>query len=201
MGNIKLARDVIIEGCHVNPTSKKLWLEAVRLQPPDVAKSIITQTIYHIPTSDKLWLKAANLETKVEAKRMVCRKALKYITNSKKLWKTAIKLEEIEDSYVLLNQAVECCPNIKFWIKLAELEEMKGAKHMVDKTIQRAISSLRVNKVEIDRKHWFKKAMKIEKEGAVYSGQIIIKIIKEIGIKEEDKKNIWLNDIQAVSFL
>lgn len=190
-----------MEGCHANPTFESLWLEAVRLQPPNVAKNIITQAIYRIPTSVDLWLKAIDLETKVNNKRMVCQKTLKHITNSETSWEKAIQLEEIENLYVLLSQAVKCCPSIKLWIKLAELEEMKEAKHMMDETIQHIVTWWRVNEVEIDRKNWFEEAVKMEKEGAVYRGQIIIKIIITFEIIEEDRKNIWLNDIQAVSFL
>lgn len=40
-----------MKGCEVNPNSEDLWLEAARLQPPDLAKAIIAQAVRHIPTS------------------------------------------------------------------------------------------------------------------------------------------------------
>lgn len=42
MGKLQLARNLIMEGCDRNPKSEDLWLEAVRLHPPETAKSIGT---------------------------------------------------------------------------------------------------------------------------------------------------------------
>lgn len=44
---------------------------------------------------------------------------------------------------------------------------------MVEKIIDRAITSLSANGVEINREHWFKEAMEAEKSGAVHTCQVI----------------------------
>ena len=44
----QVARNLIMEGCEHNKKSEDIWLEAVRLHPPDVAKSafpVLTVTI------------------------------------------------------------------------------------------------------------------------------------------------------------
>ena len=47
-----------------------------------------------------------------------------------------------------------------------------GNTHMVEKIIDRAITSLSANGVEINREHWFKEAMEAEKSGAVHTCQV-----------------------------
>lgn len=161
-----------MKGCEVNPSSEDLWLEAARLQPPDTAKAVIAQAVRHIATSVKIWIKAANLETESKAKRRVYRKALEHIPNSVRLWRAAVELEE---------------------------PEAYGKKHMVEKIIDRAISSLSANGVEINREHWFKEAMEAEKAGAVHCCQVIIKSIIGSGVEEEDRKHTWMEDAETVN--
>lgn len=48
---------------------------------------------------------------------------------------------------------------------------------MVEKIIDRAITSLNANGVEINREHWFKEAMEAEKSGAVHTCQVRIEIL------------------------
>lgn len=48
---------------------------------------------------------------------------------------------------------------------------------MVEKIIDRAITSLSANGVEINREHWFKEAMEAEKSGAVHTCQVIFERI------------------------
>lgn len=40
VGKMQAARNLIMEGCDKNKKSEDLWLNAVRLHPPDVAKRI-----------------------------------------------------------------------------------------------------------------------------------------------------------------
>lgn len=229
VGKVQAARNLIMKGCEVNPSSEDLWLEAARLQPPDTAKAVIAQAVRHILTSVKIWIKAADLETELKAKRRVYRKALEHIPNSVRLWRAAVELEEPEDARILLSRAVECCPtSVDLWLALArletydnarkvlnkareniptdrqiwttaaKLEEANGNKHMVEKIIDRAISSLSANGVEINREHWFKEAMEAEKSGAVHCCQVIIKSIIGSGVEEEDRKHTWMEDAETV---
>lgn len=226
-GKVQMARNLIMRGCEVNPTSEDLWLEAARLQPPETAKGVIAQAARHIPTSVRIWIKAADLETENKAKRRVFRKALEHIPNSVRLWKAAVEIENPNDARILLSRAVECCnTSVELWLALArletyenarkvlnkareniptdkqiwttaaKLEEANGNIHMVEKIIDRAISSLTANGVEINRDQWIQEAMESEKSGAVRCCQAIIKSVIGSGVEEEDRKQTWMEDAE-----
>lgn len=226
-GKVQMARNLIMRGCEVNPTSEDLWLEAARLQPPETAKGVIAQAARHIPTSVRIWIKAADLETETKAKRRVFRKALEHIPNSVRLWKAAVEIENPNDAKILLSRAVECCnTSVELWLALArletyenarkvlnkaresiptdkqiwttaaKLEEANGNIHMVEKIIDRALSSLSANGVEINRDQWMQEAMESEKSGAVRCCQAILKSVIGVGVEEEDRKQTWIDDAE-----
>ncbi|KOB72749.1 Pre-mRNA-processing factor 6 [Operophtera brumata] len=145
-------------------------------------KGYLTDLQSMIPTygGDINDIKKARLLLK-SAKRRVYRKALEHIPNSVRLWKAAVELENPEDARILLSRAVECCPtSVELWLALARLETSScnnlvmilGNTHMVEKIIDRAITSLSANGVEINREHWFKEAMESEKSGGVATCQV-----------------------------
>lgn len=72
---------------------------------------------------------------------------------------------------------------------------------MVEKIVDRALTSLNVNGVEINREMWFQEAIEAEKAGAVHCCQSIIKSIIGTGVEEEDRKQTWIDDAEFVSQL
>ncbi|XP_011402481.1 PREDICTED: pre-mRNA-processing factor 6-like [Amphimedon queenslandica] len=227
-GRMQMARNIIMRGCEVCSKNEDVWVESIRLQPPENAKLVVAQAIGHIPQSVKIWLKAVELESDVPAKRRVLRKALENIPSSVRLWKEAVELEEPEDARILLGRAVECCPasvelwlalarlenydnarkvlnkareNIptdrKIWISAARLEESQNNIHMVSKIIERAISSLQSNGVEINRDQWIKEAEEANKSGSVHTAQAIIRLVIGYGIEEEDRLDQWTEDAES----
>lgn len=70
---------------------------------------------------------------------------------------------------------------------------------MVEKIIDRALTSLSTNGVEINREMWFQEAIESEKSGAVNCCQSIIRAIIGIGVEEEDRKQTWIDDADFVS--
>lgn len=65
------------------------------------------------------------------------------------------RLETYENARRVLNKARENIPTDRhIWITAAKLEEANGNTQMVDKIIDRAITSLRANGVEINREQW-----------------------------------------------
>lgn len=70
-GKVQSARNLIMNGCEVNPTSEELWLEAARLQPRDTARAVISQAARHVPTSVRIWIKAADLEQETKVKNIM----------------------------------------------------------------------------------------------------------------------------------
>lgn len=74
-----------------------------------------------------------------------------------------------------------------------------GNIHMVEKIVDRALSSLSANGVEINRENWFQEAIEAEKSGAVHCCQATIKAIIGSGVEEEDRKQTWIDDADFVS--
>ena len=98
------ARNLVMKGCEVRwhwwcclfdgkqncPTNEDVYLEAIRMHPPQQAKAIVAtvrafrcpikcyaaQAVSHIPQSVKIWLRACDLETEEKAKKRVLRKGL-----------------------------------------------------------------------------------------------------------------------------
>lgn len=227
-GKIQSARNLVMKGCEMCPKSEDVWLEAARLQPPDMARAVIAQAVQTLPLSPRLWIKAADLELELKAKKRVYRKALEQIPNSELLWKLAVELEEEEDAKILLSRAVECCPTSvdlwlalarlevyenarkvlnkarennpkdrQIWITAAKLEEANGNDTLVGKIIERAISTLQANMVDINRDFWIKDAMEAEHAGAVLTCQSIIKNIIGYGVEDEDRKHAWMEDADS----
>lgn len=227
-GKIQSARNLVMKGCEMCPKSEDVWLEAARLQPPDMARAVIAQAVQTLPHSPRIWIKAADLELELKAKKRVYRKALEQIPNSELLWKLAVELEEEEDAKILLSRAVECCPTSvdlwlalarlevyenarkvlnkarennpkdrQIWITAAKLEEANGNSALVGKIIERAISTLQANMVDINRDFWIKDAMEAEHAGAVLTCQAIIKNIIGYGVEDEDRKHTWMEDADS----
>ncbi|EPB79056.1 tetratricopeptide repeat protein [Ancylostoma ceylanicum] len=224
----KVARHLIMEGCEKNKKSEDIWLEAVRLHPPETAKAIVANAVRAMPHSVRIWMKAADIETDMKAKKKVFRKALEQIPTSVRLWKAAIELEEPDDARVLLTRAVECCSSStelwlalarletyenarkvlnkarehiptdrQIWLCAARLEETRGQKDMVDRIVQKALTSLTANMVELNREHWMKDAIDAEKAGCTLTCQAIIRHVIGAGVEDEDKKATWLEDADS----
>ncbi|MCP9262881.1 Pre-mRNA-processing factor 6 [Dirofilaria immitis] len=210
VGKLQVARNLIIEGCDRNPKSEDLWLESVRLHPPDTAKAIVAAAVRSLPNSVRIWMKAAELEEDLKAKKKF------------RLWKAAVELEEPEDARILLTRAVECCSTStelwlalarletyenarrvlnrarehipterQIWISAARLEETRGQSDMVDRIIERAITSLKANMVEINREHWLKDAVDAEKFVAQEAHECARAVYAHALLVFPTKKGIW----------
>lgn len=85
---------------------------------------------------------------------------------SVQLWLALARLETYENARKVLNKARENIPTDRhIWITAAKLEEANGNTQMVEKIIDRAITSLRANGVEINREQW----IQVRSAGAVVS--------------------------------
>ena len=85
---------------------------------------------------------------------------------SVQLWLALARLETYENARKVLNKARENIPTDRhIWITAAKLEEANGNTQMVEKIIDRAITSLRANGVEIHREQW----IQVRSAGAVVS--------------------------------
>lgn len=130
---LNAARKIIEVGCQRCPKSEDVWLEAARLNTPDVAKGILAQAVREIPQSVKIWTRASDLESTRKDKRRVLRKALETVPTSVRLWMEAISLEQENEARILLARAVECVPHsVDMWLALARLETYENARKVLN---------------------------------------------------------------------
>uniref|UniRef100_A0AC34QZ26 Pre-mRNA-processing factor 6 n=1 Tax=Panagrolaimus sp. JU765 TaxID=591449 RepID=A0AC34QZ26_9BILA len=188
IGKIQIARNIILEGCDKNPRSEDLWLEAVRLHPPDEAKKIVATAVSHRRDSVRIWLKAAQLELDKKAKQKVLRKALENVPKSVQLWKAAIELEDPDNARLLLTRAVECCPlSVELWLALAKLETYENAK--------KVLNQARVHN-PADRHIWIYAARLEETRGEASKVEVMIsRALSSLNAnKVEINRKQWMED-------
>ncbi|KAJ0174561.1 hypothetical protein K1T71_009669 [Dendrolimus kikuchii] len=160
-------------------------------------RRVYRKALEHIPNSVRLWKAAVELENPEDA-RILLSRAVECCPTSVELWLALARLETYENARKVLNKARENIPTDRqIWVTAAKLEEAHGNTHMVEKIIDRAITSLSANGVEINREHWFKEAIEAEKSGAVHTCQAVIRTIIGHGIEPEDQKHTWMEDAEA----
>nr|XP_032518836.1 pre-mRNA-processing factor 6 [Danaus plexippus plexippus] len=188
------ARAVIAHAARNLPHSVRVWVKAAELeQEPKAKRRVYRKALEHIPNSVRLWKAAVELENPEDA-RILLSRAVECCPTSVELWLALARLETYENARKVLNKARENIPTDRqIWVTAAKLEEAQGNTHMVEKIIDRAITSLSANGVEINREHWFKEAMEAEKSGAVHTCQVVI----GHGIEPEDQKHTWMEDADA----
>ncbi|KAF4792125.1 hypothetical protein TURU_123599 [Turdus rufiventris] len=124
--------------------------------------------------------------------------AVECCPTSAELWLALARLGTYENAQKVLNKARENIPMDRhIWITVAKLQEASGNVHKVEKIIERAITSLRANGVEINREQWIQDAEECGKAGSVATCQAIIRAVMGIGIEEEDWKHTWMEDADS----
>lgn len=90
------------------------------------------------------------------------------------LWLALARLETYENARKVLNKARENIPTDRhIWITAAKLEEANGNTQMVEKIVDRAITSLRANGVEINREQWIQVPVQIFSSGIPSEGDFV----------------------------
>ena len=98
----------------------------------------------------------------------------------------------------MLNKAREKIPTEpQIWITASKLEEANGNVDLVDRIIEKAIKSLTLHQVDLDREQWLNEAEAAEKAGAPRTAQAILRETLAIGVEEEDRKRIWIEDAES----
>lgn len=191
------AKGVIAQAARHIPTSVRIWIKAADLETETKAKRrVFRKALEHIPNSVRLWKAAVEIENPNDAKILLSR-AVECCNTSVELWLALARLETYENARKVLNKARESIPTDKqIWTTAAKLEEANGNIHMVEKIIDRALSSLNANGVEINRDQWMQEAIESEKSGAVRCCQTIVKSVIGVGVEEEDRKQTWIDDAE-----
>jgi len=129
-GKLSAARNIINKACKYCPDQEDVWLEAARLNEPDIAKKILADSIKYLSDSVKIWMTAAALENNVKEKKKVLRKALQNIPDFELLWNETIELEDdVEEKFVP--------QSVNLWLTLSKLETYEKAKGVLNKAIKK----------------------------------------------------------------
>uniref|UniRef100_U3J6F5 Pre-mRNA-processing factor 6 n=1 Tax=Anas platyrhynchos platyrhynchos TaxID=8840 RepID=U3J6F5_ANAPP len=190
-GKLQVARNLIMKGTEMCPKVRIASLPCWPLQ--DSRKRWCPILLHYL---EDVWLEAARLQPGDTAKAVVAQ-AVRHLPQS--LWLALARLETYENARKVLNKARENIPTDRhIWITAAKLEEANGNTQMVEKIIDRAITSLRANGVEINREQWIQDAEECDKAGSVATCQAIMRAVIGIGIEEEDRKHTWMEDADSV---
>ncbi|CAI7993815.1 Pre-mRNA-processing factor 6 [Geodia barretti] len=192
------AKAVIAQSIRQLPQSVKLWIKATELETEVSAKrSVLRKALEQIPTSVRVWKAAIELE-EVEDAKILLNRAVECCPLSVELWLALGRLESYENARKVLNKARENIPTDRLiWITASKLEESQENLHMVPKIIERALSSLQANLVEINRDQWITDAEECENSGSVHTAQAIIHAVISIGVEDEDRLDQWVEDAES----
>ena len=196
-----IAKSVLAQGVRqLASSSVRLWIRAAELEEePKAKRRIFRKALEHIPNSVRLWKEAVELESPEDA-RILLGRAVECCPTSVDLWLALARLESYENARRVLNRAREHIPTDKqIWFTAAKLEEAQANNGMVQRIIDRALSSLAANGVEINREHWLADAVETERAGSPLTAQAIIKAVIEYGVDEEDRKHTWLEDAENLA--
>uniref|UniRef100_A0A2K6EDE8 Pre-mRNA-processing factor 6 n=1 Tax=Macaca nemestrina TaxID=9545 RepID=A0A2K6EDE8_MACNE len=196
------AKAVVAQAVRHLPQSVRIYIRAAELETDIRAKKrVLRKALEHVPNSVRLWKAAVELEEPEDARIMLSR-AVECCPTSVELWLALARLETYENARKVLNKARENIPTDRhIWITAAKLEEANGNTQMVEKIIDRAITSLRANGVEINREQWIQDAEECDRAGSVATCQAVMRAVIGIGIEEEDRKHTWMEDADSVSWL
>ncbi|XP_077989706.1 pre-mRNA-processing factor 6-like [Glandiceps talaboti] len=189
------AKAVVAQAARQLPQSVRIWIRAADLEIETKAKKrVLRKALEHIPNSVRLWKAAVELEEPDDA-RILLSRAVECCPTSVELWIALARLEVYENARKVLNKAREKIPTDRLiWITAAKLEEAHGNTVMVERIIERAITSLRANMVEINRDQWVKDAEECEQSGSISTCQAIIRTVIGVGVEDEDREATWMDD-------
>uniref|UniRef100_A0A9J8DFM6 Pre-mRNA-processing factor 6 n=1 Tax=Cyprinus carpio carpio TaxID=630221 RepID=A0A9J8DFM6_CYPCA len=192
------AKAVVAQAVRHLPQSVRIYIRAAELETDIRAKKrVLRKALENVSKSVRLWKIAVELEEPEDARIMLSR-AVECCPTSVELWLALARLETYENARRVLNKARENIPTDRhIWITAAKLEEANGNTQMVEKIIDRAITSLRANGVEINREQWIQDAEECDKAGSVATCQAVIRAVIGIGIEEEDCKHTWMEDADS----
>ncbi|MCJ8741804.1 hypothetical protein PDJAM_G00074940 [Pangasius djambal] len=192
------AKAVVAQAVRHLPQSVRIYIRAAELETDIRAKKrVLRKALENVSKSVRLWKTAVELEEPEDARIMLSR-AVECCPTSVELWLALARLETYENARRVLNKARENIPTDRhIWITAAKLEEANGNTQMVEKIIDRAITSLRANGVEINREQWIQDAEECDKAGSVATCQAVIRAVIGIGIEEEDCKHTWMEDAES----
>jgi pre-mRNA-processing factor 6 len=97
----------------------------------------------------------------------------------------------------VLNRAREAIPTERTtWITAAKLEEAHGNSTLVNKIIEKMVSSLAQYQVVIRRDEWIAEAVEAERSNAMQTCTAIVRNTIALDVDNEDRKSQWMDDVE-----
>lgn len=144
-GNIKKAREIILEAAENITDCEDVWEEAARLYPYKDAVKFLQKGLSYIPSSTRLWISYANRESNATERIKIYEQALNHVSYSETIWKNLISLADEDLAKAYLSKAVDCCSNsVDLWLAYAKLEEYGAAKEILNRARKQIGSSLAI---------------------------------------------------------
>jgi len=192
------AKTVLAEAVKKIPQSVKIWIHAASLETNvTMRRRVLRKALEVIPNSVKLWQAAIDLEGPDDARLMLGR-AVECVPHAVDMWLALARLETYQNARKVLNKARETIPTEpQIWITAAKLEEANGNIDLVDRIIEKAIKSLSLHQIHLEREQWLGEAETAEKGGAARTAQSILAGSLHMGIEVEDRKRIWMEDAES----
>ena len=192
------AKIILADAVKKIPQSVKIWIHAASLETNvTMRRRVLRKALEIIPNSVKLWQAAIDLEGPDDARLMLGR-AVECVPHAVDMWLALARLETYQNARKVLNKAREKIPTEpQIWITASKLEEANGNVDLVDRIIEKAIKSLTLHQVDLDREQWLNEAEAAEKAGAARTAQAILRETLAIGVEEEDRKRIWIEDAES----
>eukprot|EP00604_Paraphysomonas_vestita_P003799 CAMPEP_0174823276 /NCGR_PEP_ID=MMETSP1107-20130205/23120_1 /TAXON_ID=36770 /ORGANISM="Paraphysomonas vestita, Strain GFlagA" /LENGTH=540 /DNA_ID=CAMNT_0016045225 /DNA_START=88 /DNA_END=1707 /DNA_ORIENTATION=+ len=187
------AKAILANAVRHLPNSVKIWLKAADLEVNDNQKKIVLRrALEFIPNSVKLWKTAIELEG-VEDARIMLTRAVECVPQAVDMWLALARLETYENARKVLNNAREAIPTEpSIWITAAKLEEAHGqSADIINRIIEKALTSLSQYQVVIDREKWLKEAEAVEASGSPLTCAAIVRNTLHLGLDEEDWRQTW----------
>jgi len=192
---VDMAKTILASAVRRIPTSVKIFMKAADLENHDEAKkAVLRKGLEMNPTSVPLWKAAIELEDAENAKILLS-VAVEKVPQSVDMWLALARLETYENARKVLNQARRALPiERSIWIAAAKLEESQNHDDVVDKIVQKAVSSLAKHDALVTREQWIHEAELAEASGACLTSSAIIKYTIGNGVDVEDRARTWSDD-------
>ncbi|GAA5937627.1 U4/U6-U5 snRNP complex subunit PRP6 [Sporobolomyces koalae] len=194
------AKVILANAIQELPQSVRIWMRAVELEFEVKAKKrVLRKALEYIPASVKLWKETVKLEENPEDARILLARAVEVIPHAQELWLALARLETPDRARQVLNKARKTIPTShEIWIAAGRLQEQEGNHSQVDAIIANGVTALKKNGAELSRDQWLAEAEKAEGQGSQVTAQAIVKATIHLGLEEEDRLDVWMDDAQTM---
>mmetsp|Transcript_23188 Transcript_23188/g.64461 ORF Transcript_23188/g.64461 Transcript_23188/m.64461 type:complete len:900 (-) Transcript_23188:2143-4842(-) len=194
-----VAKRILATAARRIPTSVPIFLKAADLEHnPAAKKAVFRKALEANPTSITLWKAAIDLEEADDAKLLLA-VAVEKCSHAVELWLALARLETYGNAQKVLNRARKVLKaDRSIWIAAAKLEEGQNKPAtLIDKIMQRAVTSLIKNEAVVTRAQWLEEAEKAELAGSPLTSAAIVKHTIGTDVEEQDQFRTWTEDAKG----